>query len=217
MALSLGLVISSTFLSPLTTPAALKLLASGSGGLVSRELGVLAGPDGRPFSVSGFSAPSAVGVLFRYLVGQRCISRIEKGLGLLSSLVLLVLCYSSAAQCLPLAARSPDWDFLGLTFFVVLGLCLVGFIAGRSIGKLMRLDPSRSASMTFGLGMNNNGTGLVLASAAFASRPAALLPIVLYNLTQHVVAGLVHRAMQRSVGADESGLETSQAEEAGIR
>ena len=43
----------------------------------------------------------------------------------------------------------------------------------------------------FGLGMNNNGTGLVLASMALADHPQVLLPIIFYNLVQHLVAGMV--------------------------
>jgi BASS family bile acid:Na+ symporter len=43
----------------------------------------------------------------------------------------------------------------------------------------------------YGLGMNNNGTGLVLAGAALAAHPQVLLPIIVYNLVQHLVAGAV--------------------------
>jgi hypothetical protein len=43
----------------------------------------------------------------------------------------------------------------------------------------------------FGLGMNNNGMGLVLASVALAHLPGVMLPALLYTLVQHVVAGVV--------------------------
>jgi len=49
----------------------------------------------------------------------------------------------------------------------------------------------------FGLGMNNNGTGLVLASLALADHPRVLLPILFYNLVQHLVAGGVDFALIR--------------------
>ena len=48
----------------------------------------------------------------------------------------------------------------------------------------------------FGLGMNNNGTGLVLASMALGSDPIMMLPIILYNLVQHVAAGCVSSLMR---------------------
>jgi BASS family bile acid:Na+ symporter len=49
----------------------------------------------------------------------------------------------------------------------------------------------------FGMGMNNNGTGLVLAAMAMADHPAVLLPIIMYNLIQHLVAGVVDRIVSR--------------------
>jgi len=51
--------------------------------------------------------------------------------------------------------------------------------------------------MMYGLGMNNNGTGLVLASLAVASFPRIMVPIIFYNLVQHLVAGSVQEASGR--------------------
>ena len=56
----------------------------------------------------------------------------------------------------------------------------------------------------FGLGMNNNGTGLVLASMALADHPRVLLPIIFYNLVQHLVAGCVDFAMFRKAEPSDS-------------
>jgi BASS family bile acid:Na+ symporter len=47
--------------------------------------------------------------------------------------------------------------------------------------------------------MNNNGTGLVLASVALADHPRVMLPIILYNLVQHLVAGSVAYLFGRTV------------------
>lgn len=45
----------------------------------------------------------------------------------------------------------------------------------------------------YGLGTNNNGTGLVLASLALAVYPRVMVPIIFYNLVQHLLAGGVQR------------------------
>jgi BASS family bile acid:Na+ symporter len=47
----------------------------------------------------------------------------------------------------------------------------------------------------FGLGMTNNGTGLVLASVALPEYPRIVLPILIYNLIQHLVAGAAQRML----------------------
>ena len=53
-------------------------------------------------------------------------------------------------------------------------------------------------SLMFGLGMSNNGTGLVLASMSLSDHPQVMLPIIFYNLVQHLVAGFADkRVLQR--------------------
>ena len=51
-------------------------------------------------------------------------------------------------------------------------------------------------------GMNNNGTGMVLAASALVSLPWAVVPVLTYNLIQHVVAGGLSRSLaMREQGA----------------
>ena len=57
----------------------------------------------------------------------------------------------------------------------------------------------------FRLGMNNNGTGMVLASIALADHPRAMLPIITYNLVQHLVAGSVAFLLRRTGSETVSG------------
>jgi BASS family bile acid:Na+ symporter len=44
----------------------------------------------------------------------------------------------------------------------------------------------------YGLGMNKNGAGLVLTSLVLTSYPKVMVPIIFYNVDQHLVAGSVH-------------------------
>ena len=44
--------------------------------------------------------------------------------------------------------------------------------------------------------MNNNGTGLVLANLALSDHLLVLLPIISYNLVQHLIAGWVDTRLQ---------------------
>jgi BASS family bile acid:Na+ symporter len=52
----------------------------------------------------------------------------------------------------------------------------------------------------FGLGMSNNGTGQVLASVALAAQPAVLLPVIVYNLVQHLMAAFADSLLSRLAG-----------------
>jgi BASS family bile acid:Na+ symporter len=105
----------------------------------------------------------------------------------------LALSYANASAALPQVAAEPDWDFLAVILVVVLAMCALGFTSGWLVARLCRADAGRRASLVFGLGMNNNGTGLVLAAAALPHLPGVLLPVLCYNLAQHVVAGVADR------------------------
>src|SRR5262249_140677 len=93
---------------------------------------------------------------------------------------------------LPQMIADPDWDFLALVVGTVAVLCVMAFASGWLLARLLRADAAEERSLVFGLGMNNNGTGMVLACSALAGMPGALLPALAYNLVQHVAASGFH-------------------------
>src|SRR5262249_37201713 len=103
--------------------------------------------------------------------------------------------YSNASVSLPKAIESHDTDFLAMMLLIAASLCAVAFLAGWWISRLMKADRGQQAAMMFGLGMNNNGTGLVLASMELADHPRVMLPIIMYNLIQHLAAGVVDHGL----------------------
>jgi BASS family bile acid:Na+ symporter len=200
LALSLGLVLGSTLLSPLTTPAALHAVGLMARGQYAADLHALAGYGTGAFLVLCVLAPSLLGILLRGLVGGGRAAAARPYLKLANSVNLLLLSYSNAAVSLPQAVADPDWDFLGVTLTLVVFLCVLAFASGWAVGRLTGADRGRRAALMFGLGMNNNGTGLVLASLTLATHPRVLLPIIFYNLTQHLAAGAVDFVLAREPG-----------------
>ena len=201
MALSLGLVLGSTFLSPLSTPASLHALGMIVPSQYGQMLHRLAGRDTGAFLIVWVLLPSVLGIVARARLGETRSRAVEQKLQVVAPVTLLVLCYANAASCLPQALRQPDWDFLAIISVFVAGLCTLTFAAGHVLGHIMGARRGERVSLMFGLGMNNNGTGLVLASAAMASQPLVMLPIILYNLVQHLIAGVVDMLLRRR-GAD---------------
>ncbi len=195
LALSLGLVLASTFLSPLTTPIALHSVGLMASGDYAADLHELAGSGTGGFLALCVILPSILGIASRALLGERCVTAITPRLKLINSLILLVLNYSNASLSLPQAIANPDWDFMAVILTITLGLCGLAFASGWAISRVLGVDESQRTSLMFGLGMNNNGTGLVLASMMLADHPRVMLPIIFYNLVQHLVAGLVDHAM----------------------
>ena len=74
----------------------------------------------------------------------------------------------------------------------------LAFGSGWLLARCLKVDSSERSALIFGLGMNNNGTGLVLASMALADHPTVMLPIIFYNLVQHLVAGSVDFVVSKS-------------------
>ena len=198
MALSLGLVLGSTLLSPLTTPASLHALGSIAPGRYGEELHRLADQDTGAFLAAWVLLPSLLGIVVRTALGDGRAVEVDRRMKNLAPVTLLVLCYVNASSCLPEALGNPDWDFLGIILVFVSGLCILTFAAGHVLGRLLRADRGQRAALMFGLGMNNNGTGLVLASLALGSQPLVMLPIIMYNLMQHLAAGCVDALLRKS-------------------
>jgi BASS family bile acid:Na+ symporter len=204
LALSLGLVLLSTLLSPITVPFSLRSVGLMTTGEYSQELRNLAGYGTGVFLVICVLAPSALGILLARVIGPSRIASGKPELKLFNTVNLLVLSYSNASVSLPQTIANPDWDYLAVTLAIVISLCLLAFASGWVIARSLNTDLAQQASLMFGLGMNNNGTGLVLASMTLAAHPRVMLPIIFYNLAQHLVAGGVDFVIFRRDGLQEA-------------
>jgi BASS family bile acid:Na+ symporter len=203
MAVSVGLVVLSTVLSPLTTPVAIFLLTFQATGDNAAHLHQLAAHGTQVFLMICVVVPAVLGGIIGWRVGEEGLASAKPHLKLLNQLLLLTLIYSNAATSLPAAIAYPDPDFLITSLAISIALCALAFGSGWALAALFRVDARQRSSLMFGLGMNNNGTGLVLASVAMANHPRVMLPIITYNLVQHLVAGTVAFILGRSATAAE--------------
>jgi BASS family bile acid:Na+ symporter len=197
VALSLGLVLSSTMLSPILTPLGLHAIGLLTHGDYSEDLHELARGGARGFVALTVVIPSVLGLTLRGIIGDRRSSRALPWLKALNLVDLLVLNYSNAALALPKVLRQPDWDFIVLTLSITTAMCTGAFAAGWSIARFLRAESADQVALTYGVGMSNNGTGLVLASSALADHPLVLPPIIFYNLVQQIVAGAIDALRRR--------------------
>jgi BASS family bile acid:Na+ symporter len=189
VALSLGLVVFSTFLSPVTTRVALHSAGVLTTGDYSEDLHELASSGTSAFLAVSVILPSALGIVGHAALGEARIRPTKPFLKLFNSINLLLLNYSNASLSLPQTVVDPDWDFLAVILAIVICLCVLAFASGALIAHWLGGARAQRIALMFGLGMNNNGTGLLLASMALADHPRVLLPIIFYNLVQHLVAG----------------------------
>jgi bile acid:Na+ symporter, BASS family len=195
LALSLGLVLSTTILSPLLTPFVLHMAGFVTTGDYSEDLHELASGDAASFLGIWVILPTLLGILVHMLAGELLVEKVMPFLKIINYCILLSLNYSNASLTLPDVVSQPDMDFLALTLTIVMALCISAFSSGYLLARFFRVCKSETVSLMFGLGMNNNGTGLVLASVALADHPQVMLPIIFYNLAQHLVASIVDLAL----------------------
>jgi BASS family bile acid:Na+ symporter len=197
LALSLGLVFFSTILSPIVTPVAFNVFGEMASEEYEKILHSLAAYGSGTFLGLWVVLPSLLGIAARLIIYKNWQTDGMHYLKFINSIILLLLNYSNASVSLPRAIADRDYDFLACTLAISAGLCLTLFAAGYALSRLFRLERDERTSLMFGLGMNNNGTGLVLASSALSSYPNIMVPIIFYNLIQHIVAGVVNEAMNK--------------------
>ena len=205
LALSLGLVLSSTVLSPVITPVAFYVFGEMASEEYETVLHELAAYGSAGFLGLWIVLPSVLGLCVRFAVPEARLTVVMPFIKLINSIVLLLLNYSNASVSLPQAVADRDFDFLAVTLGITAGLCFTGFASGYWLSRLFKVDQAEQVSLMYGLGMNNNGTGLVLASIVLSSHPRVMVPIIFYNLVQHLVAGSVHEVMGRNGGDQKLG------------
>jgi BASS family bile acid:Na+ symporter len=186
--LSVGLVLLSTFLSPCLMPISLHLINYFSFGDYTPALLQL--ETGAPTLVLFLSVllPSVLGLGMRPLLGGQRTQSFKPTLKLLNSTCLLILNYTMASIALPQVFASPDWGFLAASLGFSSLLCAIDFMSGWGIARILGAKTAQCLALMFGVGMNNNGTALVLASLAFVNAPKILVPMIFYNLVQNVIA-----------------------------
>ena len=204
LALSLGLVLLTTTLSPLLTPLVLHAVGYLTIADYSEDLHELASHSVVTFLEIWVILPSLLGILTQWVMGEHRMTATKPYLKLTNFGVLVLLNYSNASLSLPKAFSHPDIDFLAIILLIVVALCLTAFASGYLLARFFQIDRNDRASLMFGLGMNNNGAGLVLASMALPDHPQVMLPIIFYNLVQHLVAASVDRVLFQQPPANQT-------------
>ncbi len=195
LSLSLGLVILSTVLSPFITPICLNACSGVTSGDYAEDLQELAQSGTNLFMCLTVVLPSLAGIVLHFVLGERKVASMKPVLKLLNFAALLTLNYSNAATSLPQTFRNPDWDFVALIGVATTTVCVIAFGSGWLLSKIFKTDECDKAALMFGLGMNNNGTGLVLATTALKDHPAVFLPMIFYTLAQQITAAIVDKKM----------------------
>jgi BASS family bile acid:Na+ symporter len=200
LALSLGLVLLTTFLSPLRSPLVLHAGGFATEGDYSDDLHALASGVAMYFLGIWVILPSLFGILVRRLMRESHFEKLKPVLLLTNYIVLILFEYANASHYLPPLLSQPDMYFSVMILVIVTTLSLAAFTSGHLMAKLFRADRNSKVSLMFGMGMNNSAIGLVLASMVWVDYSQVMLPIIFYELVQQLVASVVNFSMFRKQG-----------------
>lgn len=192
LALGLGIVVVSTFLSPWLTPLSLEIVGAYAGANFKVDLNRLSSQSPGKFLLICVAIPTALGIAVRMGLGDARVAAWKHFRSVASSITLIGLCYIGASASLPKVLAEPDWDFLAVLGAVVAMMSAFAFGTGWVISRLVKAEPKQRSALLYGLGMTNNGTGLALAGSGTVGADA-ILPLVIYNLAQHLTAACVER------------------------
>lgn len=192
--LIIGLIMGTTILSPLTTSLQFQFYSVFLTGDFSEDLMEMAGDANlKYFFILSVMLPALLGVLVSNKMASTKRIHLKSNLKLMATLVLLLLNYLNASHALNMALSNPDWDFLVMIIATMFMMSFSGFLVGWFFPLSLKTKDSDRKALTFGLGMNNNGMGLVLASTSLPEHPTILLPIVFYNIGQQILASIFSR------------------------
>jgi bile acid:Na+ symporter, BASS family len=198
ISLSLGLVFLSTLLSPITVPVVLHLFSYFTKNDYSEDLKQLASQGTSGFLMLTIVFPSVAGIVVHFACGEAKIRPFRVALKLGNYVILLLLNYSNASTALPQAFGNPDVDYLAFIGGTTFVLCVAAYGSGWLLSQWLEANKSDQASIIFGLGMHNTGTGLVLATSELSAHPAVLLPLIFYTLMQQVIAAVIDHRLFRT-------------------
>ncbi|MER0448416.1 bile acid:sodium symporter [Streptomyces sp. Edi4] len=196
-ALLLGLVLTTTLLSPLTIPLTLDLAAHVTRGSYATDLGRLARTSGGFFALAGVAVPCLAGLLVRAISPRRTLERHLPLLRLLSLVCALCLTYTNAAGALGGFLRHPNLALLTASAVTAAVMCAASFAIGWILAKALHTTHGDTVALTFATGMNNSSAGAVLASTQLPTHPQVLLPVLAYSLLQKTGAGLTDSLFAR--------------------
>ncbi|MFJ9904645.1 sodium-dependent transporter [Streptomyces sp. NPDC101152] len=190
---SVGLVLASTLVSPLTVPLTLTALCPLLHGDYAGRLADAARTAGHAFALTSVVLPCGAGMLFRFLLPRRAAAGLTDTAVAAALPASLLLTYVNASGVLGPFLRHPRPMLLAGALAVAATVCALSFTLGRITSRVLRLDARAGASVTLACGMNNSSASAVLITTTLPDRPQILLPVLAYGLLQKVAAGRVVR------------------------
>jgi BASS family bile acid:Na+ symporter len=191
---TVGLVLASTIVSPLTMPVTVTALCPLLSGEYAGTLAGAAQTAGNGFALTGVLLPCGAGILGRLALPRPLLARLLGAAVPAAMLGSLLLTYINASGALGPFLAHPEPVLFTAALAVAATVCGLSFALGGITARVLRLDAPAGAAVTLACGMNNSSASAVLITTTLPDRPHVMLPVLAYSLLQKVAAGRVVRA-----------------------
>jgi bile acid:Na+ symporter, BASS family len=195
LALLLALIAMTTATAVATVPLSL----TGLIGFAEAKLSVPTGSIVQQLVVS-VTLPLVCGVaLRRWLGGRARFGAIQSMSTLLGHVALWLIVVANVGVALPhvLADSTAFFTVVGLTVL----LNLFAYATGLVFARVLDLSQEDALTLIFASGMRSNSTGLMLGLKTFPGMPLVAVPAAIYMVSQHLIAAVLSRALERSSSA----------------
>lgn len=199
--LVVGIVLTSTLLSPLVIPLTLSTAAVFAHGHYAADLARMAHAGGGTFAAASVTAPCLAGLAAQKLISERWRGRTLPGLKLAALLAALLLTYSNACGALGGQLSHPQPAFIAASIGTAVAACAGALLVGWGLARGLRSDRADTVAITLASGMNNSSASAVLASTHLAAYPQVLMPVLAYSIVQKVGAGVVDSLLGPGFGS----------------
>ncbi|MCB5908909.1 bile acid:sodium symporter family protein [Streptomyces pinistramenti] len=214
--LVVGLVMSSTLLSPVTIPLTLAGASAVTSGDYSAALARMAHVAGGALAAAGVVAPCVAGLAVRSVLPERWAGVAMPWLKLLALAAALTLTYVNASGAFTDLIARPRPALLALATLAAAAMCAASFLLGWCLARALKAAHADTVALTFTSGMNNSSASAVLATTRFPDHPHVLLPILAYSLLQKVLAGFADSTLAGRGGRRTGGQEATSRKRPGI-
>ena len=191
VALSISLILVTVFLSPLMVPGLLQLAGRIAQENASISYETLAGSYTGSFVVMWVMLPAAMGIACRTLFLKSRYVQWKLGIKAATCFCLLLLNYANGAVSLPEVVQSGAGKVVGIVAISTIILCSMLFVAAWGVSRLCRLSREDQLAVMYSTAMSNTGVALVLVTTVLPHHTTTHLVVILYTLTQHIIAGIV--------------------------
>lgn len=192
VSLTLGMLMSTTLLSPLLAPLILKLFSYFTNPVFGNKLIFLANNGLDAFLTIIVVVPALIGLIFQVIIGTKLIKKCSHLIKFSNQLSLMLLIYANASVILPsLLSENNNPLMIIVCLFIAITFCFLTFVLGWFISVLYHFPLKDEIALIYSEGMKNIGAALVLARMGFPEYHNIGLIIIFFAITQQFFATFI--------------------------